>query len=107
MTPASSTHFLPIIKHLEDQGRTAAVWVRVKGSAGAAQAVLQATKAHELPQDWFASPVTLPVLYPDHSQAPADQELADDVAEIIGDRASDRPSPMWNDDDTTDKPRSR
>lgn len=97
MTPASSTHFLPTIKHLEDQGRVAAVWVRVKGSTVAAQAVLQATKAHELPHDWFGSAVTLPVLYPERAQPSADRGLADDIEEITGDERIDRPTPMWND----------
>ena len=97
MTPASSTHFLPTIKHLEDQGRVAAVWVRVKGSTVAAQAVLQATKAHELPHDWFGSAVTLPVIYPARVQPAPDRSLADDVAEITGNEKVDRPAPMWND----------
>lgn len=94
MTPASSAHFLPTIRHLNDQGLVAAVWVRIKGSAVAAQAVLQATKAHELPADWFGAPSTLPALYPRKSTrvADTDADLADDVNDVRG--ASPRP-PMW------------
>ncbi|WP_424446411.1 hypothetical protein [Microbacterium sp. CH-015] len=95
MTPASSAHFLPTVRHLADQGRQTAVWVRVKGSAVAAQAVLQATKAHELPADWFGEPVTIPALYPRTVTAAAvDGETAEDVAEIVD---GQRPAPMWDD----------
>lgn len=95
MTPATSAHFLPTVKHLADQGRVAAVWVRVKGSAVAAQAVLHATKAHELPADWFGAPSTIPALYPRRIPAAAvDVEVAEDVAEIVD---AHRPAPMWDD----------
>ena len=95
MTPGSSAHFLPTVRHLADQGRQTAVWVRVKGSAVAAQAVLQATKAHELPADWFGEPVTIPALYPRTVTAAAvDGETAEDVAEIVD---GQRPAPMWDD----------
>lgn len=97
MTPASSAHFFPTIKHLEDEGRTAAVWVRVKGSPVAAQAVLQAAKAHELPHDWFSSPNTIPVLYPARTSVAVENERAEDVTEIIRDHAKDRPTPVWGD----------
>jgi hypothetical protein len=62
LTPASSQHFVPTIRHLESEGRAAVVWLRVKGNAIAAQAVLQAAKAHELPHGWFAEPATIPRL---------------------------------------------
>lgn len=99
MTPSSSAHFLPTIRHLEDQGRRTAVWVRVKGSAVAAQAVLQATKAHELPADWFGSPVTIPELYPRHETRQIDLEDADDAAEIseAARDAREPRAPMWDD----------
>lgn len=94
MTPASSVHFLPTIKHLEDQGRLTAVWVRVKGSAVAAQAVLQATKAHELRADWFGAASTIPALYPRQAGHAVESEVADDVAEVAD---AARPAPMWDD----------
>lgn len=62
LTPASSQHFVPTVRHLETQGQAAAAWIRVKGSAIAAQATIQAAKAHELPADWFEEPNTIPVL---------------------------------------------
>lgn len=64
LTPASSQHFLPTVRHLESQGLQAAAWIRVKGSVIAAQATIQAAKAHELPADWFAEPRTVLVLKP-------------------------------------------
>lgn len=63
LSPASSQHFIPAVRHLESQGQEAAVWVRVKGSAIAAQATVQATKSHELPADWFEEPSTVPRLH--------------------------------------------
>lgn len=62
LTPASSQHFIPTIEHLAARGMHAAVWVRVKGSQIAAQATLQATKAHELSAAWFSRTVTVPRL---------------------------------------------
>lgn len=59
LTPASSQHFIPTIRHLEHKGLMAAAWVRIKGSAIAAQATLQASKAHELTEAWFAEPLTV------------------------------------------------
>lgn len=94
MTPGSSVHFLPTIKHLADQGRVAAGWVRVKGSAVAAQAVLQATKAHELPADWFGAPSTVPALYPQRTARPSETEDAEDMSKVI---EGQRPAPMWDD----------
>ncbi|MFT4051593.1 MAG: HIRAN domain-containing protein [Microbacterium sp.] len=94
MTPVSSTHFLPTIHHLGDQGLVTAAWARVKGSAVAAQVVLQATKAHELPADWFGAPATIPALYPRRGADPIGSERFEDVAEII---EGQRPEPMWGD----------
>ncbi len=62
LTSASSQHFVPTVRHLESQGLRAAAWIRVKGSAIAAQATIQAAKAHELPADWFAEPSTVAAL---------------------------------------------
>ena len=62
LTPGSSQHFVPTIRHLASEGRAVVAWVRVKGNAIAAQATLQATKAHELSAEWFAEPDTVPRL---------------------------------------------
>lgn len=62
LSPGSSQHFVPTVRHLEGRGASAAAWLRVKGSAIAVQVTVQATKAHELPGDWFASVHTLPAL---------------------------------------------
>lgn len=63
LTPGSSQHFIPTIRHLASEGRAVVAWVRVKGNAIAVQATLQATKAHELSDDWFAELDTVPRLY--------------------------------------------
>lgn len=62
LTPASSQHFVPTVKHLEANGMAAAAWVRIRGNAIASQATLHATKAHELPAEWFEDPSTIPNL---------------------------------------------
>lgn len=62
LTPGSSQHFVPTIRHLASEARAVVAWLRVKGSAIAAQAKLQATKAHELSADWFAEPDAVPRL---------------------------------------------
>lgn len=69
LTPASSQHFIPTARHLESQGQQAAAWIRVKGSAIAAQATIQAAKAHELPADWFAETSTVLILNRSTDQA--------------------------------------
>ncbi|WP_153004662.1 hypothetical protein [Microbacterium testaceum] len=62
LTATTSPHFLPTIEHLERDGLTAATWVKVKGSAIAAQVAVQAARAPELPPKWFAGPTTIPSL---------------------------------------------
>lgn len=79
LTPAMSQHYLPTIRHLEEQGMQTAAWLTVKGSAIAAHVTVQAPKAHELPSDWFGTAHTIPALHPGR---PA---------------ASHRPEPMWDD----------
>jgi hypothetical protein len=91
MTPASSQHFLPTVHHLAAQGMTAAAWVTITGSAIAAQAVLHATKAHELPTEWFEAPQTAPRLWGTPARRAVDDGAIDD-AEI---RAQMR-EPMWD-----------
>lgn len=63
LTPGSSQHFVPTIRHLTSDCRAVVAWARVKGNAIAAQVTLQATKAHELSADWFAEPDRVPRLY--------------------------------------------
>lgn len=62
LTATTSPHFLPTIEHLEKDGLGAATWVKVKGSAIAAQVTVQAARAPELPPEWFAGPTTIPSL---------------------------------------------
>ncbi len=91
LTPASSQHFIPTVKHLEVQGLTAAVWLRVKGNLIAKQVTVQATKAHELPSDWFATPVTVPRLHGTAKTSRSDGRLDDEEIRNL------RPDPMWDD----------
>lgn len=92
LTPTTSQHFIPTVQHLEAQGMTTAVWLRVTGSAIAAQVTIHATRAHELPTDWFSTPHTAPRLYGTAPRAINDGALDD--AEI---RAAARREPMWED----------
>ncbi|MDZ5143608.1 hypothetical protein [Microbacterium testaceum] len=62
LTATTSPHFLPTIEHLERDGLVTATWVKVKGSAIAAQVTVQAARAPELPPEWFAGPTTIPSL---------------------------------------------
>lgn len=77
LTPASSAHFVPTVRHLEHAGLSAVAWLRVKGNAIAAQVTIQATKAHELPADWFAEPHTIPSLRPARAGRVSDSALDD------------------------------
>lgn len=65
LTPVTSAHFLPTIEHLETSGETAIALAKITGSAVAVQLVLQAAKAPEIPNRWFAnSPNQVPRLLP-------------------------------------------
>lgn len=55
MTPATSGHFLPLVEHLEATGEIPTALAKITGSALAAQLVLQAAKAPEIPDSWIAS----------------------------------------------------
>lgn len=90
LTPGSSQHFIPTVQHLEGQGQTAAAWLRVSGSAIAAQVTIHATRAHELPSEWFEAPHTAPRLH--GSSAPPAHDGDIDDAEI---RTMMR-APMWD-----------
>ncbi|WP_285814406.1 DUF2510 domain-containing protein [Microbacterium sp. USTB-Y] len=91
LTPGSSQHFIPTVQHLERQGQTAAAWLRVSGSAIAAQVTIHATRAHELPSEWFDAPHTAPRLHGVSRPSTNDGEIDD--AEI---RTKMR-EPMWDD----------
>ncbi len=62
LSAASSVHFLPVVQHLGAEGVLTLAWLRLKGNAVSTQVTLQATKAHELPQQWFSELATLPRL---------------------------------------------
>jgi hypothetical protein len=64
LSPSSSQHFLPAVRHLGAQAASTAGWLRIRGSSIASQATLHATKAHELPADWFEEPTTVARLRP-------------------------------------------
>lgn len=53
LTPAMSAHYLPAIAHLANTGSSTAAKVLLKGNALKIEAVLYATKAHELDHTWF------------------------------------------------------
>ncbi|WP_394163676.1 hypothetical protein [Galactobacter valiniphilus] len=62
LSTASSVHFVPVVQHLASGGVLALAWLRLKGNAVSTQVTLQATKSHELPQQWFAELATIPRL---------------------------------------------
>lgn len=62
MTPASSQHFLPSIRHAEDMGKQLGVWARLKGSGLAVELVVQGARASELADDWLRTMPELPAL---------------------------------------------
>jgi hypothetical protein len=65
MTPASSKHFLSLVYHLEAKGLVTAAWAQIKGSALAAELVLQAAKASDVDNEWLTGdPVAVPRLVP-------------------------------------------
>ncbi len=59
LTATTSPHYLPTIQHLELGGLVAAAWVKVKGSAIAAQVTVQAARPPELPPEWFSAPTLI------------------------------------------------
>lgn len=62
MTPASSQHFLPSIRHVEDMGKQLGVWARIKGSGLAVELAVQGARASELPDEWLRELPELPAL---------------------------------------------
>lgn len=65
LTPVTSAHFLPTIEHLATSGEIPTALAKITGSAVAVQLVLQAAKAPEIPNQWFAnSPNQVPKLLP-------------------------------------------
>lgn len=63
LTAVTSAHFLPTIEHLEASGEIPTAIAKITGSAVAVQLVLQAAKAPEIPNHWFAnSPNQVPRL---------------------------------------------
>lgn len=91
LTPGSSQHFIPTVQHLETQGQSTAVWLRVTGSAIASQATIHATRAHELPPDWFGAQHTAPRLH-GTARPPVDDGAHDDAT-----IRSVMREPMWDD----------
>lgn len=65
MSSVTSAHFLPTVEHLESTQEIPTALARLTGSALAAQLVLQAAKAPEIPDEWLAnSPNQMPKLLP-------------------------------------------
>lgn len=72
MTPASSAHFLPTIRHAEDMGVELGVWAKLKGSGLAVELVVQGARATGLSDDWLREMPTMIDLVPisDHYDVP-------------------------------------
>lgn len=92
LTPVSSKHYVPAVRHLDAQGIATCAWMRVKGSAIAAQVTIQAARAHELPADWFEAPHTLPRLRSAAQEFEAEGAIDDaDIRAVMRE-------PMWDDE---------
>jgi collagen type III alpha len=55
LTPKMSGELLPTIRHVEEQGATAAARAIVKGNRIKAEVVLYVVRAHELPETWLSA----------------------------------------------------
>jgi len=65
MSAQSSRHYFALVDHHAVKGLTVAAWAQVKGSALAAEVVLQAAKASEVDNSYLDGPArTLPQLVP-------------------------------------------
>lgn len=65
MSTPSSKHYFPLVQHHTSKGLETAAWAQIKGSALAAEVVLQAAKASEVPNAYLQGPpVALPALLP-------------------------------------------
>ena len=53
LTPATSAHYVPTIRHLDEMGKLTVAEVLLEGNALSVEAVLYAAKAHELDETWF------------------------------------------------------
>jgi collagen type III alpha len=68
MSTVSSKHFFALVDHHAAKGLVTAAWGQIKGSALAAEVVLQAAKASEVDDDYLhGSPNVLPSLLPEAS----------------------------------------
>ncbi|WP_155896910.1 HIRAN domain-containing protein [Curtobacterium sp. UNCCL17] len=73
LSAQSSKHYFALVDHHREKGITVAAWAHVKGSALAAEVVLQAAKASEVDNAYLnGAPVTVPRLVPAarHYQVP-------------------------------------
>lgn len=65
LSNVTSAHLFPLLDHTEAVGETALAYVKITGSALAAQLVLQAAKATEISNDWLVTgPHAAPRLLP-------------------------------------------
>lgn len=64
MTPASSAHFLPTIRHAKDMGVELGVWAKLKGSGLAAELTVQGARATDLSDSWLREMPTFIPLVP-------------------------------------------
>ena len=72
MTPASSAHFLPTIRHANDMGTVLGVWAKLKGSSLSVELTVQGARATDLSDDWLREMPTMIPLVPfaDHYDVP-------------------------------------
>lgn len=99
LSKTTSTHYLPVVKHLADQGLQTAIWMKLKGNVVAAQLAIQAQRGHEIPTEWFGSTHTTGKLYPNKSgelNPHQVEDLTQDNEEIR--QYMQSREPMWDDE---------
>lgn len=64
LTSATSPHYLPVVRHAEDLGRTVGIWSRIKGSGVAAELTIHGAKATEVTDEWLRTMPVVPRLVP-------------------------------------------
>lgn len=62
LTPTTSTHFLPTLRHAKDMEKVLGVWARIKGSGLAAELTIYGAKATDLTDEWLGEMPLFPAL---------------------------------------------
>ncbi|ASN39024.1 hypothetical protein CGQ24_08340 [Arthrobacter sp. 7749] len=67
LTAATSQHFLPTIRHVEDMDKVLGVWSRIKGSGLAVELTVQGVRATDVSDEWVQTLPGVPTFVPEAS----------------------------------------